>query len=144
MKSNRFKPVIDLFQNDRFARRLGVTIEEIREGYARCRMPVDESMLNGKDLLQGGALFTLCDFTMAVAANSRGRVAFTVNAAITYLKGTGPGERLTAETVELSCGNKIANYRVDVFDSKKELIAVFHGTCNRTGEEIAAPEPGGE
>ena len=144
MISKAMEPVLKLFLNDRFARRLGITIEEIREGYARCRMPIEEKMLNGKDIIQGGALFALCDFTMAVAANSRGQVAFTVNAAITYLRGMPKGETLTAETVELSCGNKIANYRVNVFDSKNELVAVFNGTCNRTGERIPGSTPGGK
>lgn len=123
-------------ENDRFARLLGIEILEAGEGFARCSLKIGDAMLNAKGVTQGGALFSLCDFTMALAANSRGRVALTVQSAVTYLKGTRKGDVLTAKTVELSCGNSIANYRVDVFNAADELVAVFHGTCRRTSETI--------
>lgn len=128
--------VLKLFDNDRFAKLLGIKVLEVKQGYASCSMLVTNNLLNGKDIVQGGALFTLCDFTMAIAANSRGQVSFTVNSSITYLKGTVADTLLVAKSVELSCGNKIANYRVEVFNSENEMVAVFNGTCNRTSEKI--------
>jgi acyl-CoA thioesterase len=128
--------ILKLFDNDRFAKLLGIKILNIEQGYACCSMLVTNELLNGKDIIQGGALFTLCDFTMAIAANSRGQISYTINSSITYLKGTFAGETLIAKSVELSCGNKIANYRIEVFNTKDEMVTVFNGTCNRTSEKI--------
>ena len=58
------KKLLDFFKNDRFAVHAGAELLEIKEGYARARMLVTEKLLNGADVCQGGALFTLADLAL--------------------------------------------------------------------------------
>jgi acyl-CoA thioesterase len=59
-----------MYTRDRASQALGMTLEEIRPGYARMRMTVREDMVNGHDLCHGGPIFTLADSTFAFACNS--------------------------------------------------------------------------
>jgi acyl-CoA thioesterase len=59
-----------MYARDRASQALGMTLEEIRPGYARMRMTVREDMVNGHDLCHGGLIFTLADSTFAFACNS--------------------------------------------------------------------------
>ena len=58
----------EFFKGDRFAVLAGCELTEIREGYARATMTVEERHLNGGDVCQGGAIFTLADLAFAAAA----------------------------------------------------------------------------
>ena len=46
---------------DRFANGSGARLTEVREGYARAELTVEERHLNAVGVCQGGALFTLAD-----------------------------------------------------------------------------------
>lgn len=127
-----------LFARDRFVELIGVELKELKPGYARSQLVVTDKILNGKDLAQGGSIFTLGDFTMAAAANSHGQVALTVSSSITYLKPALLGSTLTAVAIELSNGRRMAHYRVDITNEKNELIAVFNGSCSKLDERIGA------
>lgn len=127
-----------LFARDRFVELIGVELKELKPGYARSQLVVTDKILNGKDLAQGGSIFTLGDFTMAAAANSHGQVALTVSSSITYLKPALFGSTLTAVAIELSNGRRMAHYRVDITNEKNELIAVFNGSCSKLDERIGA------
>ncbi|NQU59027.1 MAG: phenylacetic acid degradation protein PaaD, partial [Rhodospirillales bacterium] len=48
-------------KGDKLAKHLGVTLEEIRPGYARCTMVVRADMSNSAEIGHGGATFTLAD-----------------------------------------------------------------------------------
>ena len=61
--------------------------------------------LNAADVVHGGALFTLADLAFAVASNSRGQLALSINASISYLKAAR-GPLLTAEAKEVSCNSR--------------------------------------
>ncbi|GAB6179497.1 PaaI family thioesterase [Desulfotomaculum defluvii] len=110
------------FQRDRFAAYNGITLEKVEPGYAVTKMVVTENHLNGVDIIQGGAIFTLADLAFAAAANSYGQVTVGINANISYFKASS-GKILMAEAKEVSSSSKIANYNVDVFNEKHELIA---------------------
>lgn len=125
-----------LFARDRFVELIGVELKELKPGYARSQLVVTDKILNGKDLAQGGSIFTLGDFTMAAAANSHGQVALTVSSSITYLKPALLGSTLTAVAIELSNGRRMSHYRVDITNEKNELIAVFNGSCSKLDERI--------
>ena len=47
------------FANDRFAALIGAELVEVREGYAKARILVDDKHLNGAGTCQGGVLFPL-------------------------------------------------------------------------------------
>jgi acyl-CoA thioesterase len=60
----------EMYARVRASQALGMTLEEIRPGYARMRMTVREDMVNGHDLCHGGLIFALADSTFAFACNS--------------------------------------------------------------------------
>lgn len=62
-----------LNKEDRFCAYNGIRLTEIREGYAEAELTVTEHSLNGLGIVQGGALFTLCDLAFAGASNSYGK-----------------------------------------------------------------------
>jgi len=58
------------FQNDRFAMDLGIQIEQIGAERTVCTLRLVPGHMNADHVAQGGVLFTLADFTFAVAANA--------------------------------------------------------------------------
>ena len=62
------------FSGDRFAlEACGITIDEVAASMAKCSMPITSMHMNANGFAQGGAIYTLCDTTFAVAANAGNR-----------------------------------------------------------------------
>ncbi len=123
------------FSRDRYAKFSRIEIVDVDEGYCKVKMEVDDIHLNALDIVHGGAIFTLADFAFAVASNSRGRSAVSINATINYFKPP-KGKILFAETEEVNLGKRLATYRIKVYDEKDTNIALFTGTVFRTDQEI--------
>ncbi|BDZ71117.1 PaaI family thioesterase [Methanobacterium petrolearium] len=128
--------ILEFFENDRFAAHNNIEVVDIAPGKATTRMEVNDIHLNGVGTVHGGALFTMADFTFALAANSHGTVTVAINANISYLKAVKNGV-LTAEARELSSGGRIASYTVDIYDESRDLVAVFQGMAYRKRENIS-------
>lgn len=120
-------PVLQrVLTRDRFAQLLGIRIEELRVGYARASMIIDERMLNGVDIVQGGAVFTLADYAFALAGNTHENVAVGIESNISFMKPTRGG-MLFAEAEEISRSKSLGSYVVRITDENGELKAMFHG-----------------
>ena len=130
------KEIMKLFENDRFATLSNIEVVDVSPGKAITRMEVNDKHMNSIGTVHGGALFTLADFTFAVAANSHGTVTVAINANISYLKAVQKGV-LTAEARELSSGGSIGIYTVDVYDEANDLVCVFQGMAYRKREMIS-------
>ncbi len=118
-------------QSDRFARMLGVRLDEAREGYARASLEITEEMQNAVGITQGGVTFTLADFAFAVASNSHGSVAVSLNAQITYTASSQAGDRLIASASEVNRTRGTGLYQIEVHNGAGKLIALFTGTVYR-------------
>ena len=127
--------IIDFFKRDRFAEFVGIELLEIKKGMAKTKMEINENHLNGIGTIHGGALFTLADFTFAVAANSYGNVTVAINANISFMKAAESGV-LFAEAREISRNPKISTYTIDITDECGELIAIFQGMAYTKREKI--------
>lgn len=114
--------IINLMKNDKFAAFVGIELVEVKPGYAVAKMDISDNHLNGVDIIQGGAIFTLADFTFAAASNAYGQITVAIGANISYFKAS-KGESLIAEAKELSSSKKITNYNVDVFNEHRDHIA---------------------
>lgn len=130
---NRIKKLEQILQNDRFAGFSDIQLVSIGKGEAVAEMIVSEKHLNGVNIIQGGALFTLADFAFAAASNSHGRIAVAANASINFLKGVSSG-KLTAKAHEFSSGKTLATYLVEITDEEENKIALFNGTAFLKGE----------
>ena len=130
---NRIKKLEQILKNDRFAHHNDIRLVSIGKGEAIAEMPVSEKHLNGVNIIQGGALFTLADFAFAAASNSHGRIAVATHATITFFKGVSSG-KLTAYAKELNSGKTLSHYSVDIMDEEGTKIAHFTGTAFLKGE----------
>jgi acyl-CoA thioesterase len=130
---HRIKKLEQILLNDRFASSNNIHLVSIGKGEAIAEMTVAENHLNGVNIIQGGALFTLADFAFAAASNSHGRIAVAANATINFFKGVSSG-KLTAKAKEHSSGKTLATYIVEITDEEGNKIALFNGTAFLKGE----------
>ena len=101
---------------------LGAKIIEAKNDYAKCMFEINENHKNAKHVVMGGAIFTLADFTFAVAANQHEEyytVSTTSN--ISFIRPAA-GKYLTAEAKLLKDGKMVCFYEIDVYDDKNTLI----------------------
>ena len=124
-----------LNKNDRFAAVNGMQLTEIREGYARAEMTVDKNHLNGGNVCQGGALFTLADLAFAAVTNSHGLLTFGIQSSITFSQSAFEGDTLYAEAIETINHYKIPYCEVKIYNQHQQLIAVFTGMAYRKSDK---------
>ena len=114
----------EFFKNDLFAiKLLGAEILEAHDDYAKCSFKITRNHQNAIEIVMGGAIFTLADFTFAVATNQHeeyNTVSTTAN--ISYLN-PGRGEILYAEAIKIRDGKTVCFYDVNVYNEKNILIA---------------------
>jgi len=130
---SRIKKLEQMLKNDRFASCNNIRLVSVTKGEAVAEMLISENHLNGVNIIQGGALFTLADFAFAAASNSHGRIAVASNASISFFKGVSDG-RLTAKATEISSGKTLATYSVEITLDDGSKIALFTGTAFMKGE----------
>ena len=121
----------EFFKNDLFAmKRLGVEILEAKDDYAKCSFEITDDHRNAKGTVMGGAIYTLADFTFALATNQHEEYyTVTTTSNISYMRPALNG-KLYAESVKLREGKTICFYDVNVYDDKNEIVAKasFSGT----------------
>ena len=59
-----------------------------------------------------------------------------LDTSITFTKVTKPGDVLTAEAKELHNGRSTGLYLITVTNQNGEQVALFKGTCFRTGKTL--------
>nr|WP_302600120.1 PaaI family thioesterase [uncultured Cellulosilyticum sp.] len=125
--------VREQFKKDRFATEAtGITIEAVDENYAKCQLIVEEKHMNAAGSVMGGALFTLADFTFAVAANVGGVLTVSVTSQITYLN-PAKGKVLTAETHCEKAGRRTCSFTIHITDEYDTQVANVVITGMRVG-----------
>lgn len=129
-----------LNSNDRFANSIGAQLTEIREGYARAELVVEERHLNGANVCQGGVMYTLADLAFAGVANCHGILTLGISNTITFLKSGQFGERIIAECVELLDHHKLPYCDIKVTNDKGELLAVMTGLAYRMKRDFPFEE----
>ena len=134
MNYNKLKT---FFENDRFAANSGIKIIEIKKGFCKATMKIEDRHLNAANVVQGGAIFTLADLAFAAASNSHGTLSLAINVNISFLKGKANGV-LFAIAKEVCEPEKLGAYDVMVIDEKDEIIARFNGITYRKNEQILA------
>ena len=128
--------VTHMMENDFFSQWMGVEVEEIREGYSRIHMKVRQEMVNGFGIVHGGIPFSLADSAFAFACNNRNNLSVALDVTITFTKAVNVGDVLTAETEEIHNGRSTGVYLIHVTNQRNEQVALFKGTCFRTGKNL--------
>ena len=130
------KVVEKMTEHDEFSQWMGVEVLEIKEGYSRIRMIIRKEMLNGFGIVHGGIPFSLADSAFAFACNNRNNLSVALDVTITFTKAVNTGDILTAEAKEVHNGRSTGVYLITVTNQKDEHVALFKGTCFRTGKSL--------
>jgi acyl-CoA thioesterase len=126
-----------MYERDPASQRLGMTLDEIRPGYARMSMRVREDMLNGHGTCHGGYIFMLADSAFAFACNSHNFNTVGAGCSIDYLSPGREGDLLTAEAVEQALSGKTGVYDVVVTNQEGRKVALFRGKSHRVNGMVA-------
>ena len=125
-----------LNEKDRFAASNGCEITEIKVGYAKAVMKVTNKHMNGGNVCQGGAFFTLADIAIAAAINSHGTLTFGIQNNISFLKSAIEGDILTAEAQEVVDHHRIPYVEARITNQNSELICIVTGIGYRKGKSM--------
>ena len=135
--SNPYRQVVDhMMIHDKFSQWLGIEVLDIQEGYSKIKMTVREEMINGFGIVHGGIAFSLADSAFAFACNNRNNLSVALDTSINFTKSIQVGDELTAEAKETHNGRSTGLYFITITNQKNEQVAIFKGTCFRTGKTL--------
>ena len=131
------RDVVDhMMDHDAFSQWLGIEVLEITEGYSRIRMTIRKEMVNGFGIVHGGVPFAFADSAFAFACNNRNNLSVALDVTISFMKAMHIGDVLTAEAKEIHNGRSTGVYMITLHNQKNEQVALFKGTCFRTGKTL--------
>lgn len=128
--------VSSMMKSDLFSQWLGIEVLDIREGYSKIQMQLRAEMINGFGVIHGGITFSLADSCFAFACNNRNNLSMALDTSINFTKATKPNDVLTAEAKEMHNGKSTGLYLITVTNQFGEQVALFKGTCFRTGKTL--------
>lgn len=134
---NIHQQVVDhMMDHDAFSQWMGIEVMEIKEGYSKIKMTIRKEMVNGFGIVHGGIPFSLADSAFAFACNNRNNLSVALDVTITFTKAVNVGDELTAEAKEVHNGRSTGVYLITVTNQKNDQVALFKGTCFRTGKTL--------
>ncbi|MEI6582837.1 MAG: hydroxyphenylacetyl-CoA thioesterase PaaI [Chitinophagia bacterium] len=119
---------------DPFSSWLQVQRLKIEPGYSRISMVVRDEMMNGFGIAHGGVTFAMADTAFGYASNGEGTITVALDVSISFPHPAYKGDVLIAEARRLSETRKTGLYLVEITNQQQQLIAVFKGTCYKTGK----------
>lgn len=125
-----------LNRTDRFAANAGCRITEADANHAVAEMLVTNDHLNGGNVCQGGALFTLADLAIAALMNYREQLTFGISNSIMFVSSAKEGDLLRAEAVSVCDHHKIPSIEVRVTNQDDRLICHVTGLGYRKSQKI--------
>jgi acyl-CoA thioesterase len=117
------KAILQKVTQEPFAKKLGLKLIKVDEGYAKVEMVFTDDLENMFGMAHGGAIFSLIDAAFEVASNSHGTMAVALNMNINYLSSPTKGATLSAEAKEINKTKKTAVYDIRAVDNSGKLLA---------------------
>jgi acyl-CoA thioesterase len=118
-----------------FAAMMDLTIIDVKEGYSKVEINVQEKHLNPIGTVHGGCLYTMADVAAGAAAASHGRIAPTLDSSFHFLNAGKGTTHLTAEAQELKYGKRAMVYDVKIVDQDDMLVATGTFTFMNIGDK---------
>ncbi len=137
------KVVEQMMKDDLFSQWLGIKIIEVKEGYSKIKMTVRSEMVNGLGIVHGGIAFSLADSAFAFACNNRNNLSVALDTSINFVKPVHVDDEIIAEAQEIHNGKSTGLYHIAIKNQRNHTVAVFKGTCFRTGKSLIRDEPPG-
>ena len=125
---------------DRFAAANNIRLTRVERDFAEAELIVTPQMLNGNDVVQGGAIFTLADIAFAGAANSENQGMVTQSCTMSFVR-PGSGSRLTAVARVINRGRSTGVYYVEVRNDQGKLVACGQINGFATGKPLIEEKP---
>lgn len=111
-----------LNSSSQFLQSNDMRVTEVRHGFAKVEMIIDEQILNIHGFVHGGALFSLADTVAGAASFATGRDSVTLTGTINYIK-PGRGGKLIGIAQEISSGKTTGVYEVFIFNDENVLLS---------------------
>ena len=120
--------ITERFRADQYATKVtGIEIIEVRDDCVKTKLAVEPKHINALGIMQGGVLFTLADFTFAVASNAeRKESTVAMECHISFFKPVTEGT-LYAESQLISKSRSLVAYDVTITNEPGDVVAKFHG-----------------
>lgn len=120
------------FEKSAFWNFLGLELVELRNGYAKLKLPIQSSFINAKKSVHGGVYASILDTTMGMATRSLGyEKVVTLQMNIQFLKSIENGI-IKSEATVLNQSHSTALIESKLFDEENNLIAFCTGTFKTT------------
>lgn len=120
--------MIAKMQRDKFAHEtLGAEIVDVRPGWAKTCLVIEEKHLNAVGIAQGGALFTLADYAFAIGSNCGDDEVVAIEVSMSFMKPCRLGTKIFAQAKEISRSRSLVSYDIPVTNENGELLAKFYG-----------------
>lgn len=128
--------VENLLRRDDFARHLNIELVSVALGSVTLRMNVESVHMNFNRSCHGGALFSLADMALGLAANSQGIAATLITSQMSFSEAVKAGDQLVAIASEVNRSRRIGTYQVSLTRIQdRKHIGLLNGTVyflNRT------------
>ena len=108
--------------NSQYLQSNDMKVTELRRGFARVEMIIDQQILNVHGFVHGGALFSLADTAAGAASFATGRDSVTLTGSINYIK-PGKGGKLIGVATEISAGRTTGVYEVFIYNDASVLLS---------------------
>ena len=119
--------IVERFKADQYATKVtGIEIVEVQENRVKTKLVVEPKHMNALGIMQGGVLFTMADFTFAVAINAEKEdTTVAIECHISFLKPVTEGI-LYAESQLIFKSRSLAAYDVTITNGRGDIVAKFH------------------
>ncbi len=126
----------DKFSKEPYSRKFNIEVVELKKGYAKVKMKIEEDLLNIFGIAHGGAVFSIMDAAFELASNSSGIVSVALSMSITFTAPANIGDTLYAEAYEINTTRKTGLYEIKVYKEDKTLIAYSQALVYRKNKKI--------
>ncbi len=129
----------NLFENDEYARSLGIMLDELTDTTIKMRMRLRTGMLNFYGRPHGAVIYSLADAAFSVLGNNTNNISVALDCSITYHASPDAGSLLVVEGEDLSINRQTGSYIFTVYMDKegdRTLIATMKSVSYRTGRPI--------
>ncbi|MCD6156278.1 MAG: PaaI family thioesterase [Candidatus Atribacteria bacterium] len=133
MSKQKLEQLKEHFREEPFANLFHFSLLELKEGYARVKLEVDERYYNIFGVTHGGCIFALIDEAFELACNSHLEDAVAMSVQVNYIRPVKETS-LIAEAKEVALTRKTGIYDIQVFsvrENSEETVAIARALCYR-------------
>lgn len=125
----------EYFKDDTLAQTMGINIDYASFEKTICSMTVGDNFKNAKGFAHGGTIFSLADYTFAIASNLGGKMSVTLDASVTYFRPASDN-KLVATAVLVNHTRHTCNYNICIYDGAEKHVATVIVNGYRSDTDI--------